>query len=79
MQSILPYLVSVVCALISGLASYFVSRRQTKADIKRLEKQYELDLEKEQEKHKLELERMEVNHRNQIELLQKEAENRLGT
>lgn len=54
MEDYLPYIVSVVCALISGFTSYAVARRQSKEDVKKLEKTYELDLENEKEKHKLE-------------------------
>ena len=50
MENYLPYIVSVVCALISGFASYAVARKQSREDIKKLEKTYELDLEKEKEK-----------------------------
>ena len=76
--SILPYIVTVVCSCISGFASYFITRKQTKADLAQLEKQHELDIEKEREKFAMEKEKMEIEHRHQIELLQKEAENSLG-
>ena len=79
MEKYLPYIVSVFCSVIAGLSSYIVSRRQFKADMKRLEKQYELDLEKEREKFKMEKERMELEHRHQLELKQKELEAQLGT
>ena len=73
-----PYVVSVVCALISGFASYAIARKQAKADLKKLVKKHELDIEKEREKFAMEKERMEIEHRHQLELLQKEYENRLG-
>ena len=75
----LPYIVSIVCSVIAGLSSYLVARKQTKADIKRLEKQYELDLEKEKEKFAMEKERMEIEHRHQLELKQKEMEAQIGS
>lgn len=31
-----PYIVTVVCTLISGFGSYFASRRQAKADLEKL-------------------------------------------
>lgn len=74
-----PYIVSVPCALISGVTSYMVARKQTKTDIQRLEKQYELDLEKEREKFAMEKEKMKLEHKHQLELKQKEMENQLGT
>ena len=60
MENYLPYIVSVVCALISGFTSYAVARRQSKEDIRKLEKTYELDLENEKEKHKLEIDKLEL-------------------
>ena len=34
MQDYLPYIVSVLCALISGISSYAIARKQAKNDIK---------------------------------------------
>lgn len=78
MSTYLPYIVSVICAAIAGFASYAVARKQAKADMERLEKQYELDIEKEREEFAMEKEKMEIEHRHQLELLQKESENNLG-
>ena len=78
MSTYLPYIVSVICAAIAGFTSYAVARKQAKADMQRLEKQYELDIEKEREKFAMEKEKMEIEHRHQLELLQKESENNLG-
>ena len=75
---ILPYIVSIVTAIISGMASYVVSKRKFKEDIKRLEKKHELDIEKEREHFKMEKEKMELEHNYQIELMKKEAENKIG-
>ena len=79
MSTYFPYIVSVICAVISGFASYAVSRKQANADMQKLEKQYKLDIEKEHEKFAMEKEKMEIEHRHQLELLQKEFENNLGT
>ena len=79
MENYLPYIVSVVCALISGFASYAVARKQSREDIKKLEKTYELDLEKEKEKHKMEIDKLQLEHKNQLELQQKQFENQLGS
>lgn len=68
MENYLPYIVSVVCALISGFTSYAVARRQSKEDIMKLEKSYELDLENEKEMHKLEIDKLELEHKHQPEL-----------
>ena len=49
LQDSMPYIVSIVCALISGISSYCIARKQTKSDMYKLEKQFQLDLEKERE------------------------------
>lgn len=79
MDMYLPYVVSVLCAAIAGFTSYAVARKQSKADIQKLEKQYELDIEKEHEKFTMEKEKLELEHKHQLELKQKEMENQLGT
>lgn len=78
MKEYLPYIVTIVCTLISGFASYFASRRQSKTDMQKLEKQHELDIEKEREKFAMEKEKMEIEYRHQLELKQKEMESQLG-
>lgn len=42
MDMYLPYIVSIVCALISGIASYLISRKQMKTDLEKLNTQYKL-------------------------------------
>lgn len=78
METYLPYIVTVLCSLISGFASFFASRRQSKAELQKLQKQHELDIEKERELFAMEKEKMELEHRHQLELKQKEMENQLG-
>lgn len=79
MKEYMPYIVSVLCSLISGFGSYFIARKQTKSDLEKLEKQHELDIEKEREKFAMEKERMELEHKHQLEIKAKEMENQLGT
>ena len=75
---ILPYIVSIVCALISGITSYYVARRQTKSDMLKLEKQFQLDLEKERKRFEMEKEKMKIEHKYQMEIKQKELDNALS-
>lgn len=70
MEQYLPYIVTILCSLISGVASYLASRRQTKADLEKLQKQHELDIEKEREMFEMQKERMELEHKHQLELKQ---------
>lgn len=78
MDVYLPYIVSIVCALISGLASYLISRKQMKTDLEKLNAQYKLDIEREREKFLMEKEKMELEHKYELERQQKEFENQLG-
>lgn len=78
MEQYLPYIVTILCSLFSGVASYSAARRQSKADLEKLQKQHELDIEKEREIFAMQKERMELEHRHQLELMQKEMENQLG-
>lgn len=77
-QNLLPYITSVICALISGFASYFVARKKAKADMNTLEKQFSLDIEKEREKFRMEKEKMEIEYKYQMELKQKELDSALN-
>ena len=79
MENYLPYIATVVCAIISGITSYVAARRQSKSDLQKLMKQHELDIEKEREKFAMEKEKMELEHEHQMKLKQKEMENQLGT
>lgn len=75
LSAYLPYIVTIICSLIS----YLASRKQSKSEIEKLMKQHELDIEKEREKFVMEKEKMELEHKHQLELKQKEMENQLGT
>ena len=59
MEQYLPYIVTVLCSVISGIASYSASRRQAKTDLEKLQKQHELEIEKEREMFVMQKERME--------------------
>lgn len=85
----LPYIVSVLVALISGITSYLAAERKCRTDIKALEEsnaheinrlmeQHKLDIDSLERKHKMELEKMELEHKHQLELKIKESENAMG-
>lgn len=85
----MPYVISIVCAIVSGIASYSKARRETKHDMEKMEKQHvidienerekhKLDLEKEQEKHHMEIERINLVHKHELEMKDKESQNQLG-
>lgn len=79
MTNYLPYIVSIICSLISGLITYGVARKQIRAEIHKIEKQHELDLEAEKQKFEMEKEKMELEHKHQLELLQAQMGNQVGT
>ena len=79
MDKYLPYIVTIICTLISGFASYLASCRQTKSELNKLIKQHELDIEKQREKFEMEKEKMELEHKYQMQLKQQDMENKLGT
>ena len=74
----LPYIVTVLCSIISGVASYIAARIKSKSDIQKLAKQHELDLEKEREKFVMEKEKMEIEYKYRLELQQRETGNQVG-
>lgn len=86
----LPYIVSVLVSLISGLTSYLASAKKCRTDIKtlkenntheinRLMEQHKLDIDSLERKHQMEIEKMEVEHKHQLELKSKDAENTIGS
>lgn len=74
----LPYFITVLCSIISGIASYVAARIKSKSDIQKLMKQHELDLEKEREKFAMEKEKIELEYKYQLDLKQQEAGNQVG-
>ena len=78
MEEYLPYIVTVICSMISGFGSYFAARRQAKTEIQKLQKQHELDLEAEREKFKMEKEKMELVHKQEMERLMVQAGGQVG-
>ena len=78
MEDYLPYIVTVLCSLISGFGSYFAARRQAKTEIQKLQKQHDLDLEAEREKFKMEKEKMELVHKQQMEQKMVEMSGQIG-
>ncbi len=79
MQEYLPYVVSVLCAFLSGVFSYAIARKQARNDIKIVVKQHEVDLEALERKHQMELEKLNLEHTHQLELQQKEFEATLSS
>ena len=79
MKEYLPYVVSVLCALISGVSSYAIARKQSKNDLKIIVKQHEVDMESLERRHQMELEKLNLEHRHQLELQEKDFEAKLSS
>lgn len=79
MKEYLPYIVSIICSVVAGVASYAVARKNTKSDIEKIIKQHEVDVEELEKKHQLEIERLKVEHENQMELQKEQINAQIGT
>ena len=69
----------MLCALISGVSSYAIARKQSKNDLKIIAKQHEVDLEALERRHQMELEKLNLEHRHQLELQEKDFEAKLSS
>ena len=65
----MPYFTSIICALISGIVTYIVSRKQTKN---------ELNLESKRKQYEHEIAILNLEHEHQLKLKDKELENKLS-
>ncbi len=79
MQVYLPYMFSVLSALIAGVSSYCITHRQTKNEINKIVKQHEVDLEALERKHQMEIEKINLEHSHQLELKEKVFEAQLSS
>lgn len=86
-ENILPYAVSVITALISGICAFIAAKKQSdmaleavkeanRHDMDKLLRQHEVDIENLKEKHRLEVERMEIEHQHRMELDTAAAQNK---
>lgn len=89
MELMLPYMVSIISALISGAASYLSATKKSRTDmqalkesneheIARLMKQHELDLENMERAHHLDLEKLQIEHQLQLESASSSAQTQIA-
>lgn len=87
---LIPYLVSLIISIITGVLAFLTSTNKSKKDLQQLQEQNKHDLEKLLNQHKLDLEGLEIRHKQEIEkidlehkhkieLMEKEAQNNLGS
>lgn len=67
MKEYMPYLVSILTALISAVVSISVCKKQTKTEIEKIKEQSKANIELEREKLQLEKEKIELEHKLEIE------------
>lgn len=94
MTEYMPYIVSIIIAIITGLLSYLTAVRKAgseavshmktlqesnKHDIEKLMQQHRLDLESLERKHQMEMEKLEAEHKHQTGLKDKEVAANLGS
>ena len=80
-QYILPYIVTIVMGITTGLISYFSAIKKSKLDndvkIKEIQEQHKLDLENQKEIFKLEIEKINLQHQNELEKMKVDSNNQL--
>ena len=90
MQEYIPSIISIMVAIVSGIASYAAASKKARSELETLKESNKHDLEKLLEQHKLDLESLEHSHameiekinlefRHQLELQQAEFNNQLGS
>ena len=67
MKEYLPYLVSILTAVLSAIVSITVCKKQTKTEIDKIKEQSKANIELEREKLQLEKEKIELEHKLELE------------
>ena len=86
MEFIKTLLIACIPALITGVVSFLVARKnassqikvvkeQNKHDLEKLMKQHEIDIDALNQKHEQEKEILNINHKNQLELISAQSSN----
>lgn len=86
----MPYVVSILTALISGAASIYIASKRASSelraleqrgmqDIERLIHQHEVDIDSMEKAHQLELEKMREQHQLELESIEKQVANEAGS
>lgn len=89
LKEFMPYIVSIITAIISGISSYVLSKRNFKNEvetikinneheIKKLMEQHKVDIENLNEKHKLEMDAKEKDHEHEKEILELKSKNSIN-
>ena len=89
-EEYIPYVVSILTALISGAASVYIASKRASSelraleqrgmqDIERLVHQHEVDIDSMEKAHQLELETMKAQHQLELESMERQVANEAGS
>lgn len=87
-MNLMPYIVSIITAVISGLCAYFKARQDFKNqvetikmnnehEIKKLMKQHEIDIDNLREQHNLEMKLKSKEHEHEKEIIELKSKNNI--
>ena len=79
LMTFMPYITSIVCAVVSGIVTSSVCKKQTRSEIEKLVRQHELNLESQKIQYEHEIDKLNIEHKHQLELKAKEFENKINS
>jgi hypothetical protein len=74
MKEYIPYIVSIIVPIFTGLIAYMQANKKSKQDIDKLREEHKTNLEELEAKFQHEMEANEKEHNHKIELMEKEIE-----
>lgn len=74
LKEFMPYIVSIITALISGISSYCLSKRNFKNEVETIRINNEHEIKKLMEQHKVDIENLKEKHNLEMEAKDKEYE-----
>ena len=71
LKEFMPYIVSILTAIISGISSYSLSKRNFKNEVETIKLNNEHEINKLMEQHKVDIDHLKKKHKLEIELKEK--------
>lgn len=72
LKEFMPYIVSIVTAIISGISSYCLSKRNFKNEVETIKLNNEHEIKKLMEQHKVDIDNLKEKHKLEMEIKEKE-------
>lgn len=72
LKEFMPYIVSILTAIISGISSYSLSKRNFKNEVETIKLNNEHEINKLMEQHKVDIDNLKEKHKLEMELKEKE-------